>query len=583
MAVTQPDFQDFSQFRIGQVGPNREYPKPNIEFGKADKKWDEQQQLGNISNERNARMQLGGQDDDKRFLNRGGLDAISMPELLDLLDAKTVKDVRIATRGFVETIVETDRESFGADYKYDTQTYLKVLKGLEKKAKRENNKPLEAEYKRCGQEISTVSQLLYWMNTFNAVGKSMGELGSRFDTMSTGTLMYPEAFQIIFRLPSIEGNKSVGANIDKVYRACVVVGLCEDPIKLKQMRNKPGWKLLFGTPEEERKFLGNVDEWDEVRTIKTDPVTRKVVYDSLKREKESKIRDGIAKYGNLWARAETTEEAEEFRNSLLKLVDGDELALHLGMGIFKIWAGDAEHAAMVIEKDGKPTAQLEGWPNASDLAKLTHFNVWQMKQTAANHPCGPRETRGRVQKLLVSFPKFNVIEDSDGNKKTLYEEMWGYEGGEAKRLGDASWNRMLPDVWNDWGTRINIPAGGKDGTGLFGWLKSEKVAKPEELLADSYWEFVRLNLNVVVNEQLITDGHLSGINSKELGDRVTALRKEIADIYWKGIQSLPESKSWLNDEISLQVPLIGKTVTREQKWTYRDLIEHRMKGVGLRD
>ncbi len=527
------------------------------------------------------KMQLNNQDDDRRQLNRGGLDAISMPELLDLLDAKTVKDVRVATRGFVETIVETDRESFGADYKYDTQTYLKVLKGLEKKAKREKNKPLETEYKRCGQEISTISQLLYWMNTFNAVGKSMGELGSRFDTMSTGTLMYPEAYQTIFRLPSIEGNKSVGANIDKVYRACVVVGMCEDPIKLKQMRNKPGWKLLFETPEKEKEFLGNVDEWDEVRTVKTDLATKKVVYDSLKREKESKTRDGIAKYGNLWARAETTEEAEEFRKSLLELVGGDELALHLGMGIFKIWAGDAEHAAMIIEKDGKPTAQFEGWPNASDLAKLTHFNIWQMKQTAANHPCGPRETRGKVQKLLVSFPKFNVIEDSNGNKKTLYEEMWGY-GGEAKSLGDASWNKMLPDVWNDWGTRINLPAGGKDGNGLFGWLKSEKVAKPEELLADSYWEFVRLNLNVVINEQLLTDGQLSGTDSKELGDRVTKLRKEIANIYWSGIQSLPETNTWINNEVDMQVQFIG-VVNRRQRWTIKQLVEHRMKAVGLRD
>lgn len=522
------DIGNFSQFQIGGatklVGSEMNTPR-SVQIGKE------------------IKMQLGNQDDDKRFLNRGGLDAISMPELLDLLDAKTVKDVRVATRGFVETIVETDRESFGADYKYDTQTYLKVLKGLEKKAKRENDKPLEAEYKRCGQEISTVSQLLYWMNTFNAVGKSMGELGSRFDTMSTGTLMYPEAFQTIFRLPSIEGSKSVGANIDKVYRACVVVGMCEDPVKLKQMRNKPGWKLLFGTPEEERKFLGNVDEWDEVRTIKTDPDTKKVVYDSLKREKNSKTRVGIAKYGNLWARAETTEEAEEFRKSLLELVGGDELALYLGMGIFKIWAGDAEHAAMVIEKDGKPTAQFEGWPNASDLAKLMHFSVWQMKQNAAGHPCGPKETRGRVKRLLVSFPKFNVIEDPDGNKKTLYEEMWGYEGGTARSLGDASWNRMLPDVWNDWGTRINIPAGGKDGNGLFGWLKSEKL-NTDNIMSAPFWELLTLNLNVIVNDQLVADGELSIWDPVKLSKAVTARKKEIIDTFWEGTKSLRDYKIW---------------------------------------
>lgn len=524
----------------------------------------------------------GQQDQDPRALNRGSLDAISMPELLDLIDAKTPQEVRVATRGFVETIVETDRESFGADYKYDTQTYLKILKGLEKKAKKEHKKPFEDEYRRCAQEISVVSQLMYWMNTFNAVGKSMGELGSRFDTMSTGTLMYPEAFQAVFNLPSVEAGVSVGSKIDKVVRACMVVGMCEDPKKLKEMRNRPGWKFLFETTEKEAEFLGNMDEWDEVRTVTTDPATKRTVYDSLKKEKDGGKRKGIAKFGNLWARAETTEEAGEFRKSLLKLVDGDELALHLGMGIFKIWAGDAEHAAMIIEKDGKPTAQFEGWPNASDLAKLTHFKIWQMKQTAASHPCGPRETRGMVQKLLVSFPKFNVIEGPDGRKKTLYEEMWGYEGEEAKRLGDASWNRMLPDVWNDWGTRINLPSGGKDGNGLFGWLKSEKVSKPDDLLADSYWEFVRLNLNVVINEQLVTDGELLGKDSTKLGERVAALRKEIANIYWQGIQSLPETNSWINNEVELQVPLLG-AVNRKQKWTTKQLIELRMKNVGLRD
>jgi hypothetical protein len=58
MAVTQPDFQDFSKFRIGQVGSTREYPRPNIEYGKADKKWEAQLALGNIFNERDGRMQL---------------------------------------------------------------------------------------------------------------------------------------------------------------------------------------------------------------------------------------------------------------------------------------------------------------------------------------------------------------------------------------------------------------------------------------------------------------------------------------------------------------------------------------------
>ncbi len=201
--------EKYSQFQLGKpkelVGGGMQIPR-SAEIGKE------------------IKMQRQ-QDQDPRALNRGSLDAISMPELLDLLEAKTPIEVRAATRGFVETIVETDRESFGADYKYDTQTYLKILKGLEKKAKKEHRKPLEEEYRRCAQEISTVSQLLYWMNTFNAVGKSMSGLGERFGDMSTGTLMYPEAFQKILTLPSLEGPHSVGNRIDKVIRACMVVGM----------------------------------------------------------------------------------------------------------------------------------------------------------------------------------------------------------------------------------------------------------------------------------------------------------------------------------------------------------------------
>jgi hypothetical protein len=257
--------------------------------------------------------------------------------------------------------------------------------------------------------------------------------------MSTGTLMYPDTFETLFKLPSEEmiPNSDLGKKIDKVVRACVVVGMCEDPVKLRELRKKSGWKFIFANDTEEKRFLGDMDEWDDERIVITDQETKEVIRDSLKREKDSKSRVGIAKFGNLWARAETTGEAAEFRKTMLELVEGDELALHLGMGIFKIWAGDAEYAAMVIQKDGKPTAQFEGWPNASDLAKLMHFSVWQMKQNAAGHPCGPKETRGKVKKLLSTFPKFAVIETTDGKKRTLHEEMWGYDGNDAKRLGDV--------------------------------------------------------------------------------------------------------------------------------------------------
>lgn len=484
-------------------------------------------------------------DDDRRFLNKGGLDALSMPELLNLVEARTPKDVRIATRDFVSTVVETDRETFGADYKFETQTFLKVLKGQERSARKQGHIPLADEFKRCANEISTVSQLLYWFNTFNAVGKSMGELGSRFDSMSTGTLMYPDTFETLFKLPSEEmsPNSELGTKIDKVVRACMVVGMCEDPVKLRELRNKSGWKFIFANDMEEETFLGNINEWDEVRTVTTDQVTKKVIYDSLKRERESGTRVGIAKFGNLWARAETTEEATEFRKTMLELVGGDELALHLGMGIFKIWAGDAEHAAMVIQKDGKPTAQFEGWPNASDLAKLMHFSVWQMKQNAAGHPCGPKETRGNVKKLLSTFPKFAVIETPDGNKRTLYEEMWGYGGNGAKRLGDASWNRMVPDMWNDWGSRINVPAGGEKGNGLFGWLKAEK-ADADALTSVQFWELLTLNLNVVVNEQLVADGELYGKDQKELAEKVKQERQTIVKNFWEGVKALPDYPLW---------------------------------------
>jgi hypothetical protein len=353
--------EKYSQFQLGKpkelVGGGMQIPR-SAEIGKE------------------IKMQRQ-QDQDPRALNRGSLDAISMPELLDLLEAKTPIEVRAATRGFVETIVETDRESFGADYKYDTQTYLKILKGLEKKAKKEHRKSLEEEYRRCAQEISTVSQLLYWMNTFNAVGKSMSGLGERFGDMSTGTLMYPEAFQKILTLPSLEGPHSVGNRIDKVIRACMVVGMCEDPKKLKALKSRPGWKVLFENDEKEREFLGIINDWDEERIVTTDPVTKKTIYDSLKKEKDGVIRTGLAEFGNLWARAETEEESIKFRNILLKIADNDDFAVSLGLGLFKIWAGDAENAAFMYKKDDKEAVQFEGWPNSSDLAKLIHFEKWQ--------------------------------------------------------------------------------------------------------------------------------------------------------------------------------------------------------------
>ena len=527
---------------------------------------------------------LGGAPDDDARRRGRTIDAITTPELMDLMDANTPKAVRQATRDFATTVVATERDTFGASYQYETQTFLKVLTGLRRHAERGNNEAMAAEYGKCAKEITSIAQLMYWAQVFAQDGKSMGSLGARFDSMPTATMMYPGTYETLFNLPPLEdAGRPLGENIDRVVRACMAVGMCEDPTALQVMRNSPGWKLLFKDALEEIRYFGKVERWDKERIITTDKSTGAVVYDSLKSENERGSRCGLSAFGNIWARPETSAEADKFRARLVEFAGGDELAVDLGLAIFKTWALDAEYGAMYVAKDGRKNALLEGYPNASDLVKLRHFSVWQTKQNAAGHPCGPRDTRGLIKTIFTSFPKFATTENTNGEKRTIYESMWGYSDEPALRLGSINWGGVVTDEQNNWGTRINVPSGGKEGNGLFAWLKSESADKPDQLLKDSFWELFKLNLNVAINDQLVLDGRLKGSDPKEVAILVAKMKKYIATTYWKGIQSLPEAATWLNESVSLQVPLLGKTVTREKKWTVRDLVEHRMRQVGLLD
>jgi hypothetical protein len=496
---------------------------------------------------------------------RSSIDTLTMPELLAVVEADRPRDVALATRSLTNRIVETDRDTFGVNLQYQTQNFQLVLSG--RRAAMELGRSLGSyetdlakELKRSGQEISDVSQLLYWFGVFNKAGRSITGLANVFESMSTDTLLFPDVFKRVFNLPAVVEAESehvmkrhLGNDIDKVIRACTVVGLCEDKVKMLDLMASPGWKLLFEDDEEAIRYVGNPSAWSNNRNE-----------DSL--ETEKKTRGPLVLNGNLWARAETLDESEAFKATLTEMVGGNTLAVNLGIGLFKLFGMDSEYATAKINKKGKATVLLEGWPNSGDLSKMMHFTGWQTKQDAAGHPCGPKATRKQIDSLLLPFLKFiSYKTDLKDEKSTrsFYELMWGYKDEEpALRLGEMDWGKLTPDVWNDWGTKIVVPGGEK---GLFNLLKAEKTDS-DAMTADSFWSFLRLNLNVAINQALMVRGEYKNANYREGDDE--RLKQKIVDIFWKGVKSLPDYHVWKNQPIdenssNLQVLGLNKPTRKE--------------------
>lgn len=487
-------------------------------------------------------------DIDQRY--KSSIDLLIMPELVLAAETNRARDIALATRSLVTRVVNIDRDTFGVNLQGQLQNYILMLDG--RKAQSDigltvNNEDFTEELNRSKQEMSDISQLLFWFGTFNKAGKSIAGLSNVFENMATDTLLYPDVFSRVFNLPSISKEfgevvgSGLGDKIDKVIRACIVVGVCEDKTKMMDLISRPGWVHLFGGDKDlEKKFIGAPSGWSEKRGAS-----------SLKDEVQG--RGTLVKNGNLWARAETLEESESLKSVLIEIADGDKLAVEIGVGLFKVFGMDSEYGAIqTTNKDGKSVSLLEGWPNSADFAKMMHFKAWQEKQDAAGHPCGPKATRKEIQSLLLPFLKFagyKTDPNNDESMRSLYELMWGYnqEGHQAKeeglKLGEIDWRKLTPDVFNDWGVRIVVPGG---DNGLFGLLKAEKTDS-DKMMEDGFWEFLQLNLNVVVSKGLICRGEYR--KNKVSDADVDALKKSIFETFWRGVKSLPGFDVWRSQMI----------------------------------
>ncbi len=483
-------------------------------------------------------------------------DLIMMPELSVVLSANRPQEIRRATRSLVARFVRTDRTTFGIDFRGLAQTFVLATEGrisMEQMSFRESS-VITAELHRSTNEISTVQQFLFWFNQFNRAGRSLSKYAEIFENMSTDTLIEPSTFKTLLTLPAAiedaEGaeGRPLGNDIDRVIRACILVGLCENKQKFTDLMLRPGFKLLFNdgprSVEDQSRditnFIGTPTRWEDQR--KTTKAQDGTVVSSLDTENINKLRGKLTKYGNIWARPETLDESDDFRKTLIELVGGNVLAVDLGVGLFKLFGMDADAGSLkYINDKGAEASLLEGWPNAGDLAKLMCFEDWQRKQNAAGHPCGPKETRTKIKKLLLPFLKFASIKiDKNGAKeqRSLYEAMWGYSDEPAKRLGDIGWEKLTNDVFNEWGSKISVPAGEK---GLFNLLRAEK-SDPDAMMQDSFWEFFKLNLNVVVNDLLVSEGELKGLDPVLVAKKVEETKIYIAKTYWDGVKSLPDYK-----------------------------------------
>ena len=435
-----------------------------------------------------------------------------------------------------------------------------------KRVEAEDDRPhLVKELERCASEMLARSKLDLLYGRYLAAGGSVDEFANEY-LIPVPYHLKPNDFQVIFTLPpflytkpnqplpenlaNTEYAREFGRDVDIAMRVMVVITLCEKPEELEELMKRPGWNLLGLNPNQIREYVGDVGGWTKGDRSK----------DAIKTETRGKL----TKHGNIYARGESVEQKREVEDAIVEMVGGNKAAVEIATRFFRLFVIAAEGGGERFHDGAKTSIQLEGFPETDDLTKLALTAMWQDKQEAAGHFFGPVKTKGEYKRLVVNFLKFagyetdNQVVDGETKYRSLWEQWWGYEADGARprenalRLGEGKWDKLNADVFRDFLLRVFI-AGRKD-VGLFAKLTNNSWT-PDPLVNVKFWEEFKRDLNVVVNNQLITEGKFRGTKEDDVKAKVKAEKKRFLTTFREGIRhmtSVPKDKHGLILQYQLQ-------------------------------
>lgn len=411
--------------------------------------------------------------------------------------------------------------------------YKKELEKAEK-----NRWPVINELKDRAAEFASRQKMDYHFSQIDKAGGDLGEIAKEFFRPRSYHVLTKD-YDIIFNAPGTneEGREGTGFGdaIDMALRAYYIIGLCEKKEELQELKNSPGWSILFTSQEQETEWVGNIDQWESTSQRSLDTFAE-----------ENEARGKLTKKGNLWARKESLGERKRIREAVRDFVGGPdaEAAEEIAFRLFDGW-GMSAMVGTEVERDssGKIIAiQQEGFPTSNDLIKVADTRDWQEKQRLAKHPGGPKLSVGQIDRMVVDFLRFH--KNPEGTA-TLYEDWWGLGASEAKKLGQLGWQDMTPNLLRDLWLRFFFA--GREG-GLFALWKTI-YHDPKMLGKIEFWEGLTKTINVLFSDTVVMNGRIRGLSKEQLKARQNAEKIRIKQTIWAIIhRSGARENTWLTSK-----------------------------------
>lgn len=276
---------------------------------------------------------------------------------------------------------------------------------------------------------------------------------------------------------TMNGNSPLGQNIDKVMRLCLLISLSEDGDLIKEWKDKTKdnmdkaiaeriktidekrgkkeltnwereeisklnkiredgsgekyWRYLFGIENDDTwgKFIGKEDELKG----RKDRPSEKMVYE----ENKKGIRGLLLENGDLWSLPRRGKEKDQVREYLIELMDGDELAVDIGMMLhFSLGTAARFASGHYYSPDGKMSADIEGFPYITEDIRIYNFDKYQVYKGLAAGPLGNESSKIYYGPLGVPMLKHITTYSRNEDGAQLFTKMEIDASGKEKNTGE---------------------------------------------------------------------------------------------------------------------------------------------------
>lgn len=423
--------------------------------------------------------------------------------------------------------------------------------------------------------------------------QASGNLKSMTEIFFTGLMykMLPYDLMSVFRAPNIgefeagtESEAGFGKRVDKCLRMIVLTCRSENVDKLKKLKwidqndhakgKTPGWLEIFPTNLDEKKWLGDVDSWDDVQNA--------IFYQEVEEGK----RVGFGAVGNIFNAGRTPQNWDEYKDMMVELAEGDraavELALRYGktMCIIQEEGGSSDWER--IEKNDPEKSEVRGKykdkaneignPVTDILAQV--FNPGRYWETqAGKYPSPVEKAIPDIPNFLANYLKMTTFltdKDNPDSEVSLWEAWWygitdSRSGGKminpstgkvVCNLADRHFPWESVGIYSYRSMWLKIFFAAREAerpSGIMAFL-SAKAWEDKAALHPETWKTFRAALDRGVSPLSKTDGIRSIYSADEIDKMKKDLQKEIVCAAMEAMWLSDLNSLWIYNSDTRAVP-----------------------------